>query len=144
MFSIGFVKSLIFQLFVSQNIMVKYLNPSFLVKIPTGGYCLVTTFPKVGYFSIKPQPSLMPDHQTLQLVPDSISPQSMYPDRQEALHTGLQKTVLRGVFNKSLCPNLLSTVSWYHLAAVRNMSKSVILLFDFTSHNVPVCEDEAY
>ena len=100
MFSIGFVKSLIFQLFVSQNIMVKYLNPSFLVKIPTGGYCLVTTFPKVGYFSIKPQPSLMPDHQTLQLVPDSISPQSMYPDRQEALHTGLTKNCATGSFQQ--------------------------------------------
>ena len=42
------------------NIPVEYLNPSFLVKKPSSGYCLVTAFANVGCYS-KPQPSLMPD-----------------------------------------------------------------------------------
>ena len=36
------------------------INPSFLVKKPSGGFCLVTAFTDVGRYS-KPQPSLMPD-----------------------------------------------------------------------------------
>ena len=39
---------------------VEYLNPSFLVKKPSGGHRLVTAFADVGRYS-KPQPSLMPD-----------------------------------------------------------------------------------
>ena len=39
---------------------VEYLNPSFLVKKPSGGYRLVTAFADVGRYS-KHQPSLMPD-----------------------------------------------------------------------------------
>lgn len=39
---------------------VEYLNPSFLIKKPSGGYRLVTAFADVGRYS-KPQPSLMPD-----------------------------------------------------------------------------------
>lgn len=39
---------------------VEYLNPSFLVKKPSGGYRLVTAFTDVAKYS-KPQPSLMPD-----------------------------------------------------------------------------------
>ena len=42
------------------NITVEYLNPSFLVKKPSGGSRLVTAFADVGRYS-KPQPSLMPD-----------------------------------------------------------------------------------
>ena len=42
------------------NISVVYLNPSFLVKKPSGGFRLVTAFADVGRYS-KPQPSLMPD-----------------------------------------------------------------------------------
>ena len=42
------------------GITVEYLNPSFLVKKPNGGYRLVTAFTDVGRYS-KPQPSLMPD-----------------------------------------------------------------------------------
>ena len=42
------------------NISVEYLNPSFLVKKPSGGFRLVTAFADVGRYS-KPQPSLMPD-----------------------------------------------------------------------------------
>ena len=42
------------------NVNVEYLNPSFLVKKPQGGYRLVTDFADVGRYS-KPQPSLMPD-----------------------------------------------------------------------------------
>ena len=42
------------------NIPVEYLNPSFLIKKPSGGYCLVTAFADVGRYS-KPQSSLMPD-----------------------------------------------------------------------------------
>lgn len=42
------------------NISVEYLNPSFLVTKPQGGYRLVTDFADVGRYS-KPQPSLMPD-----------------------------------------------------------------------------------
>ena len=38
----------------------EYLNPSFLVKKPSGGFRLVTAFSDVGRYS-KPQPSLMPD-----------------------------------------------------------------------------------
>jgi hypothetical protein len=38
----------------------EYLNPSFLVKKPKGGFRLVTAFSDVGRYS-KPQPSLMPD-----------------------------------------------------------------------------------
>ena len=40
------------------DITVEYLNPSFLVKKPSGGYRLVTAFADVGRYS-KPQPSLM-------------------------------------------------------------------------------------
>lgn len=39
---------------------VEYVNPSFLVKKPSGGFRLVTAFADVGRYS-KPQPSLMPD-----------------------------------------------------------------------------------
>jgi len=42
------------------KVCVEYLNPSFLVKKPTGGSRLVTAFGEVGQYS-KPQPSLMPD-----------------------------------------------------------------------------------
>ncbi len=42
------------------GIPVEYLNPSFLVKKPNGGFRLVTAFADVGRYS-KPQPSLMPD-----------------------------------------------------------------------------------
>ena len=42
------------------GISVEYLNPSFLVKKPSGGFRLVTAFADVGRYS-KPQPSLMPD-----------------------------------------------------------------------------------
>ena len=50
------------------NIPVEYLNPSFLVKKPSGGYRLVTAFADVGRYS-KPQPSLMPDvDSTLRLI----------------------------------------------------------------------------
>lgn len=39
---------------------VEYVNPSFLVKKPSGGFRLVTAFADVGRYS-KPQPSPMPD-----------------------------------------------------------------------------------
>ena len=42
------------------GVSVEYLNPSFLVKKPSGSYRLVTAFEDVGLYS-KPQPSLMPD-----------------------------------------------------------------------------------
>ena len=42
------------------NISVDYLNQSFLIKKPSGGYRLVTAFTDVGRYS-KPQPSLIPD-----------------------------------------------------------------------------------
>ena len=42
------------------NVTAEYLNPSFLVKKPNGGFRLVTAFSDVGRYS-KPQPSLMPD-----------------------------------------------------------------------------------
>ena len=42
------------------SINVEYLNPSFLVKKPSGGSRLVTAFADVGRYS-KPQPSLLPD-----------------------------------------------------------------------------------
>ena len=42
------------------NVTVEYLNPSFLVKKPNGGFRLVTAFRDVGRYS-KPQPSLMID-----------------------------------------------------------------------------------
>ena len=43
---------------------IEYLNPSFLVKKPKGGYRLVTAFADVGRYS-KPQPSLMPDVESV-------------------------------------------------------------------------------
>ena len=43
---------------------VEYLNPSFLVKKPSGGHRLVTAFADVACYS-KPQPSLMPDVDTI-------------------------------------------------------------------------------
>ena len=43
-----------------KNEKAEYLNPSFLVKKPNGGFCLVAAFADVGRYS-KPQPSLMPD-----------------------------------------------------------------------------------
>ena len=45
------------------GITVEYLNPSFLVKKPSGGHRLVTAFADVARYS-KPQPSLMPDVDT--------------------------------------------------------------------------------
>ena len=42
------------------NVVAEYINPSFLVKKPSGGFRLVTAFAEVGRYS-KPQPSLMPD-----------------------------------------------------------------------------------
>lgn len=42
------------------NIPDEYLNPSFLIKKPSGGYRLVITFADGGRYS-KSQPSLMPD-----------------------------------------------------------------------------------
>ncbi len=42
------------------GITVEYLNPSFLIKKPNGGFRLVTAFSDVGRYS-KPQPSLLPD-----------------------------------------------------------------------------------
>ena len=44
----------------SLGVTAEYLNPSFLVKKTSGGFCLVTAFAEVGRYS-KPQPSLMPD-----------------------------------------------------------------------------------
>ena len=41
-------------------VVVEYLNPSFLVKKPSGGKRLVTAFAEVARYA-KPQPSLMPD-----------------------------------------------------------------------------------
>ena len=50
------------------NIPVQYLNLSFLIKKPSGGYRLVTAFADVERYS-KPQPSLMPDiDSTLRLI----------------------------------------------------------------------------
>lgn len=45
------------------GVVVEYLNPSFLVKKPSGGHRLVTSFSEIGTYS-KPQPSLMPDIDT--------------------------------------------------------------------------------
>ena len=42
------------------DVTAEYLNPSFLVKKPSGGSRLVTAFSEVGQYA-KPQPSLMPD-----------------------------------------------------------------------------------
>ena len=42
------------------SVTAEYLNPSFLVKKPSGGFRVVTAFSDVGRYS-KPQPSLMPD-----------------------------------------------------------------------------------
>ena len=42
------------------GITAEYLNPSFLVNKPSGGFRLVTAFTEVGRYS-KPQQSLMPD-----------------------------------------------------------------------------------
>ena len=44
----------------NHNIIAEYLNPSFLIKKPSGGTCLVTAFAEVGRYA-KPQPSLMPN-----------------------------------------------------------------------------------
>lgn len=47
---------------------VEYLNPSFLVKKPSGGHRLVTSFGEVARYA-KPQPALMPDiNTTLQTI----------------------------------------------------------------------------
>ena len=45
------------------GITVEHLNPSFLVKKPSGGHRLVTVFADVARYS-KPQPSLMPEVNT--------------------------------------------------------------------------------
>lgn len=42
------------------GVAVEYVNPSFLIKKPNGGFRLVTAFTDVGRYS-KPQPSLMPN-----------------------------------------------------------------------------------
>ena len=48
----------VFRRWEDVNITVQYLNPSFLVKKPSGGKCPVTAFADVGRYR-KPQPSLM-------------------------------------------------------------------------------------
>jgi hypothetical protein len=50
----------IFQAPENLGITVEYLNPSFLIKKPSGGHRLVTVFADVGRYS-KPKPSLLPD-----------------------------------------------------------------------------------
>ena len=50
----------IFQAPENLGITVEYLNPSFLIKNPSGGHRLVTAFADVGRYS-KPKPSLLPD-----------------------------------------------------------------------------------
>ena len=42
------------------GVVVEYLNPSFLIRKPNGGYRLVTAFADVGRYC-KPPPSMMPD-----------------------------------------------------------------------------------
>ena len=42
------------------GVVAEYLNPSFLVKKPSGGHRLVTSFTEVAKYT-KPQPSFMPD-----------------------------------------------------------------------------------
>ena len=42
------------------NIIAEYLNPSFLVHKPSGGFRLITSFGEVAKYA-KPQPALMPD-----------------------------------------------------------------------------------
>jgi len=50
------------------NVVPEYLNPSFLVKKPSGGHRLVTSFGEVARYS-KPPPTLMPDvNNTLQSI----------------------------------------------------------------------------
>ena len=46
------------------DIVAEYLNPSFLVKKPSGSFRLVTAFAEVGRYT-KPQPALMPDVDTI-------------------------------------------------------------------------------
>lgn len=59
---------LVFQRPEDVGVTVEYLNPSFLVKKPSGGFRLVTAFADIGRYS-KPQPSLMPDvDSTLQTI----------------------------------------------------------------------------
>ena len=56
----GFEQCQVFQRPEDMGVTVEYLNPSFLIKKPSGGFRLVTAFTDVGRYS-KPQPSLMPD-----------------------------------------------------------------------------------
>ena len=50
------------------GVTAEYLNPSFLVKKPSGGHRLVTSFGEVARYA-KPQPALMPDiNETLRLI----------------------------------------------------------------------------
>ncbi|RLC16966.1 MAG: hypothetical protein DRI57_10490 [Deltaproteobacteria bacterium] len=50
------------------GVVAEYINPSFLIKKPNGGFRLVTAFADVGRYS-KPQPALMPDvDSTLRLI----------------------------------------------------------------------------
>ena len=52
------------------GVTVEYLNPSFLVKKPSGDFRLVTAFSEVAKYA-KPQPSLMPNvDNTLVKSPD--------------------------------------------------------------------------
>jgi hypothetical protein len=44
-------------------VVAEYLNPSFLVKKPSGGHRLVIAFSEVAKYA-KPQPSLMPNVDT--------------------------------------------------------------------------------
>ena len=90
------------------GITVEYLNPSFLVKKPSGGHRLVTAFADVARYS-KSQPSLMPDvnttlhHHTLALFD------------QNRPHTGLLSDPTLSVFPKVLWrSNTLSRNSCLH------------------------------
>ena len=50
------------------GVIAEYLNPSFLIKKPSGSFRLVTSFGEVAKYA-KPQPALMSDvNDTLRLI----------------------------------------------------------------------------
>lgn len=109
---------------------MEYINPSFLVKKPSGGFRLVTAFADVGRYS-KPQPSLIPDVDstlrhlgTIQASPHRIATlASCQPPKLV--------TALRSFIGSYKCFQV----------SIRQVLSQAILLSDFASRNAPDCNN---
>ena len=115
---------------------MEYLNPSFLVQKPSGGYCLVTAFADVGRYS-KPQPSLLPDVNSIlrtiaqwkfTIVSDLTSALYQIPLAKQSMKYCGVATPFRGVRAYTRC-------------AIQHLAGSANIPSDFSGRNAPKCNE---